>query len=147
MNTIMMHGGEVFQTPLGSLEAYIALLGSKNPQAWLNPYTGSPMQEVAWNNNVQVSFYDTPAQMPGNLNYRMPPDPNPSIVYKGNYSCAFGWSDFAQGQLRTCVLFYFEKPDGSISAYLGYGLGSADYNVFVSGWVGMAAGGMEPGPS
>ena len=147
MNTIMMHGGEVFQTPLGSLEAYVALLGTKNPQAWLNPYTDLPMQEVPWNNSVQVSFYDTTVSMPDNLTYRMPPDPNPSIVYKGNYSCASGWSDLRQNQVRTCVLFYFEKSDGSIAAYLAYGFGSADYGVLADGWAGMAAGGMEPGPS
>jgi len=109
MDEIMRSAADWITEPPVTIDGYIDLAGRRNPVAWVNPYTGQPMQEVGW---VNVPCYQQGALYAGPV-----PDFGGSVedieasALAGNYSYAFDTEkDYAQ--------FYFEQPDGSTGAYL-----------------------------
>ena len=116
-------GGFVDQVP-GSLDDYIAMVGEKNPVAWINPYTGEPMRQVEW---FSVPLYygvtNDPVYDPMPDITPDPTAPPPPEDIAGNYAYKVGSSPIADTEFRPYAQFYFKQPDGSIAAYLAIGVG------------------------
>ena len=104
----------------GSLDDYIALIGEKNPSAWINPYTGLSMTEVGW---YDVPLYYDWDRLAEPITTLKEDGQNIPEGIAGNYSFNIGDSPLMEGETRAYVKFYFKEPDGSISAYLAIGLG------------------------
>jgi len=115
---LMYQACDVLEYLPSSLDDYIALVGEKNPAAWTNPYTGGPMTEVGWY-DVRNYYNWDPLQEP--LLPENGEDIPDSIA--GNYSFSIQPSPKIDGEYRAYAKFYFREPDGSISAYLAFGLG------------------------
>ncbi len=106
-----------------SLDGFISLVGRKNPTAWINPYTGEPMEEVEWVNVPNYHVTGNPTDIFGRFySNQQGIEPGPDFDYAnlaGNYAFiktrqSIGDYDF---DMRFAQ-FYFYLPDGTVAAYL-----------------------------
>ncbi len=141
-NEIMYHAGNIIDSVPVSLDGYISLLGRRNDNAWVNPYTGGPMEAVEW--TAVPCYYQTePRQDPMYELYASGETDLTDAELAGNYSYTLGPSPFIEGEDRAYAQFYFYLPDGSIAAYLAIGQGPLERIQGSQGWAAMAEAGAE----
>jgi hypothetical protein len=99
---MMSRYGQVNGDVLQSLEDYIDYFGRINPSAWINPYTGQPMEQVGFTADVSV-----------------PPDlldkPQDKSHYAGNYAFVAFTDKIGNGPEAVFAIYYL-KPDGDLGA-------------------------------
>jgi hypothetical protein len=113
-----------------SLDAYLSWVGEKNPAAFINPYTKSPMQSLP---PAQTNNMANQGIIGINPDFVQNPDP---AVYAGNYSEYVGVND--KGDSYFLVNFYYLGENGELLSMGAKGLPRKYWRNTVMHWMGQS---------